>query len=190
MSKVSKKNLQLRLNRYVRNGMPKRFKYLGSGISREVYFDPRTKIAFKVGDCEANLTEWTLWNALPKSHRAFFAKVYGISNDGTVLAMQYIERTWNNSPTLMEELDRPTRKLLCDIGLHDMMGDIHEGNIGLDVNNHIKVIDYGAFQICFDEDENFKSQQKINLQNCKRYLKRQNFKKHKIQRALVKGVFK
>ena len=147
-------------------------------------------MVFKVGDRDANLNEWGLWNALPKSHRAFFAKVYGISNDGKVLAMQYIERTWSNNPDLIERLSDKTCKLLCDIGLRDIMSDIHEGNIGLDANNHIKVLDYGAFQIFLNEDNDFASQQKTYLQNCKRYLKRQNFKKHKVQRALTKGVFK
>lgn len=183
MLKISKENLQRRLDRYARDGLPKRCREIGGGYSRIAYLDPREKIVYKIGRRKCNLTEWIYWRSIPGSHRKFFAEVYGISDCGEVIAMQYVPFNASNSEELdWDELEDKTSQLIDRIGLPELTDDIHCGNIGFDEHHHIKLFDYG--------EEMYRVP--LNLIQYREYFKQKNreFKQRGVQKALTKGVFK
>lgn len=181
--KISKKNLKRRLDRYARDGLPKRCRKLGNGYSRVAYLDPGEKIVYKIGKRRCNLTEWIYWCSLPGSHRKFFAEVYGISDCGKVIAMQYVQFNESNSEELdWDELEYKVYQLIKQIGLSEVSNDIHCGNIGLDEHQHVKLFDYGEAM----------HRVPLNLIQYREYFKhkRRKFKQRRVQKALTKGVFK
>jgi hypothetical protein len=117
---------------------------IGSGCSRTVFRYRKSRTVFKIGDSLCNRTEWNLYQQAPKALRSLLAKPIRISECGSILEMEYI-------PLILVDVDAYHLNIpflfhsqIREYGFSHLVGfDVHDGNIGLKSNGHVKMVDYG-----------------------------------------------
>lgn len=124
-------------------------KYLGNGCCRRVYYDKSTNTVFKFGSKHSNRTEWNFYQSLLKRLKGLFAQPLEISRGSLVLQMEYIDTIIEDLfPLNSPKADKhgaviKITDLVKKSKLDKIVHDIHPGNIGVNKDKEIKIIDYG-----------------------------------------------
>jgi hypothetical protein len=178
-------------------------KFVGIGVTRLVYKKLYSKEVIKVAS-KANLAEYALYRAFDNCKmQSLLAKCNEISKDGVVLTQEYLSKdipdyllggtvdqgnAWTDFQTELESLFKFIKNFTKD---KYTICDIHPGNIRVNKNWELKIIDYAA------PLDTIVEQKKFDLEACieklSRYTRRhdQNVKfylNHKKQPVLDLGT--
>lgn len=127
---------------------------LGSGVSRVVYLDKKTKKVYKTtfGNVDANRTEWNFYRALPKHAKHLFAKPLAISKCGAVMEMEFVDTILDDIYEPLDvdnDINEKVQTRLRHLGIAKWVCDLHNGNIGVKKDRSIKIVDYGFLGVNF-----------------------------------------